>query len=419
MIDNINTNKKNSIIIFLLWPFFALIYAIRNYKASWAKDIIWFFVIFYGYTMTVHDTGERTRDTNRYRDKFLIMAATEVSFSDITATFYNAEEQSLDVIETIIIFLLSRVTNNYHILFALFGLIFGYFYSRNIWYLIDRAGRKIVPANIPIILTFSLIVGFSSINGFRFWTATHMFFYGVLPFLFEGKKKYLWISVISIFMHFSYIIPLFIFVGYLIGGNRSTLYFILFVATFFLKELDLGAVRNFLTSHLPAMFLPKVNTYTNTDYIEGIAANVSKLNWYVKLYQDALKWSVVSFLGVIFFTGKKFLSYNKTLDNLISFVFLLYSAANVIALLPSGGRFLFLANLFSVAFIFFYVQYAPRGKPIKRIISVAVPALALFTIVSIRVAFDTMGFFSVFGNPVLTAFINVDITLIELVKMLF
>ncbi len=37
-------------------------------------------------------------------------------------------------------------------------------------------------------------------------------------------------------------------------------------------------------------------------------------------------------------------------------------------------------------------------------------------IVSIRIAFDSMGFFSVFGNPLLTMFFNVDITLIELVK---
>lgn len=418
MSTSTDTNKKNSIIIFLLWPFFAIIYAIRNYKAAWAKDIIWFFIIFYGFTMIIHNVGEETIDANRYRSKFIAMAGKEVNFADVTATFYNAEEQSLDIFETIIIFLLSRVTGNYHVLFALFGLIFGYFYSRNIWYLIDRAGRKIVADNIPIILTFAFIVGFWTINGFRFYTATHMFLYGVLPFLFEGKKKYLWVSALSVFMHFSYLLPLGILAIYLLPGNRTTLYFILFIGTFFIKELDLTQVGNFLSQNLPDIFLPKVSSYTNVEYAEGLDTLLLKANWYVKVYDDALKWSVVTFLVVIFLTGKRFLSRNKNFNNLLSFTLLLYSVANVFSLVPSGGRFLSLANLFAVAFIFFYVQYAPRGKTIKKIIPIAVPALALFSIVSIRIAFETMGFFSVFGNPPLTLFINVDISLIEMVKRL-
>ena len=35
------------------------------------------------------------------------------------------------------------------------------------------------------------------------------------------------------------------------------------------------------------------------------------------------------------------------------------------------------------------------------------------------IAFDTMGFFSIFGNPLLAMFIKSDITLIELVKGFF
>lgn len=416
MNNKIDTSKKNSIIIFLLWPFFALVYALRNYKAIWAKDIIWLFVIFYGFTMTLHDVGEATMDANRYRDKFITMAAKEVSFREISATFYDAEEQSLDILETIIIFTLSRVTNNPQVLFAVFGLIFGYFYSRNIWYLVDRVGRKIIGENILILLAFAFIVSFSSINGFRFWTATHMFLYGVLPFLFEGKKQYLWITLLSALMHFSFIVPLAILVIYILAGNRILFYFILFILTFFVKELDITAIGNFLTNNLPDIFLPKVKTYTNTDYAEGLAADFEKVNWYVQIYGDALKWSVTAFLVVIFFTGRKYLSKHINLKNLFSFTLLLYSASNIISLVPSGGRFLSLSNLFAVAFIFFYVQYAPRGKTLRRLITVSVPALALFTIVSIRIAFDTMGVLSVFGNPFLSLIFKLDITLIEMVK---
>jgi hypothetical protein len=52
----------------------------------------------------------------------------------------------------------------------------------------------------------------------------------------------------------------------------------------------------------------------------------------------------------------------------------------------------------------------------KNMVALALPGLALYSIVSIRLAFDTMGFFSVFGNPLLTLFFDVNVTLIELVK---
>lgn len=411
-----STTKKNSIVLFLLWPFFALVYAVRNYKAGWAKDIIWFFVIFHGFTLTFHNIGEETIDANRYQDKFIAMAASDATWETITASFYNAEEQSLDVLETIIIFLLSRLTSNTHILFAVFGLIFGYFYSRNIWYLIDRAGKSINPSNIPVIVTFAFIVGFWQLSGFRFWTATHIFFYGTLPFIFEGKKKYLWFSVLAGFMHFSYFFPLGIVGIYIFLGNRTKIFFFLFIATFFIKELSIDQVSGFLTNNLPDILQPKVKTYTNVDVLERKAGEALNINWYVKLYIETLKWTVVSFLIVIFLTGQKFLVKNRNVDNLLSFTFLFYSFANILSLMPSGNRFIAIANLFAMTLIFFYVQYAPRGKAVKRVIFLGIPLLAFYSIVAGRVALDTMGFFSVFGNPVMSVFMDVDITLIEMVK---
>ena len=180
-----NPQRKYSLILFLIWPFFSIIYAIRNYRAIWAKDLVWFFVIFFGFTLTIilADT-EGQADSTRYRDKFVAMAGQQVNFDNISVLFYDEDSQVLDVIETIVIFTVSRFTGNYHVLFAVFGLIFGYFYSRNIWYLIDRAGKRIATENIPIILTFAFVVGFWEINGFRFWTATHIFLFGALPYLF-------------------------------------------------------------------------------------------------------------------------------------------------------------------------------------------------------------------------------------------
>ena len=417
---SVSTIRRNSLFLFLAWPFFTLIYAIRNYQANWAKDIIWLFVVFHGLTITIHDVGEEKRDANRYRDKFVKMAAKSVTFQNITSLFYTEDEdtQYVDVLELIIIYIVSRFSANYHVLFAVFGLIFGYFYSRNIWYLIEKAGGKLARENIPIIFTFAFIVGFWEINGFRFYTAVHLFFYGALPYLLEGNKKRLWFSAIAMLMHFSFVAPVGILLIYLLLRNRTNVYFALFITTFFVKELNVGQVGEFLSNNLPEIFLPRVKNYTSDAYLEVLDVLSSRGNWYIKLYDDALKWSVVSFLIVIFMTGKGFLKKYNGLQNLFSFTLLFYSFANIFALMPSGGRFIALANLFSVAIIFMYVQFAPRVKLLRRVILLALPALGLFSIVSVRVAIDTMGFFSILGNPILSSFIDADITIIEVVKNL-
>jgi EpsG family len=413
-------NNKNSIILFLIWPFFALSFAIRNYKSEWAKNIIWLFVIFHGYTLTIHsETAEGSIDANRYKLQLAEMHGQELSFDNFTASLYSEDTQYLDVFQPAVIFLVSRVTGNHHILFAIFGLIFGFFYSRNIWYLIDKAGRGMKSVNIPIILTFAFIVGFWEINGFRFWTATLVFFYGVLPYLFEGKKKYLIFSFLSIFIHFSYLFPIVILLIYLVAGRRANIYFALFIASMFIKELNLSTIGDYLSNNLPEIFLPRVKGYTSEDYANEIADTYLTANWYAVIYRDILKWVIVAFMTVVFFKGKKFIDNNKNFDSVFSFTLLLYAIANIFSLVPSGGRFLYLANLCAFAFILLYVQFAPDLKIIKKLITLSVPALILYCIVSVRIAFDTMGFFSIFGNPLLTFFIDVDITLIEVAKGLF
>jgi hypothetical protein len=418
-VNTVNTNKKNSITLFLIWPFFALWFALRNYRSIWAKDIIWFFVIFHGLTLTVHNVGEESNDANRYRNKFTDMAAQEISLENITSLFYDVESQQLDIVEPLLIFAVSRLTDNYHILFGVFGLFFGFFYSRNIWFLLDRGGSVLKKGNLPVILTFAFIIGYWQISGFRFWTAAHVFIYGMLHYLVEGNKKKIGFVLLAALIHFSFFAPAVIVAIYVALGNRTKLYFALFLITFFVSELNVTQVGEILSANLPEIFLPRVTSYTNEAYVEKLSDSTIALNWYVKVYNDALKWSVVAFLVFIYFFSQQFVNKYKGLSSLFCFALLFYSFANLFSQIPSGGRFLNITNMFGMACIFFLLQYAPRGKGLQRLVRFAVPALALFCIVSMRIGLDTMGFFSVFGNPILSLLIDVDITLIELVKGFF
>jgi len=416
-----STTRRNSIFLFLIWPFFALWYALKNYRAHWAKDILWLFVIFYGFTFVVPETrGQKTIDAVSYKDRFEEMAwADDFGFVDIVASLYSEDEegeQHLDILDTIIMFVVSRVSSNYHTLFAVFGLVFGYFYSRNIWFLIETIKQPMVKINVLLILTFSFVVGFWQINGFRFWTATQIFLYGTLPYIMDGNKKRLLFSGLAALMHFSFLAPIGVLLAYTVIGNRMIPFFILFVMTFFVQQLNITAINEALISRTPQVFMPRVESYTGEAYREKISTVYESVNWYIRLYNTALKWSVALFLIAIFATGRKTIKKYKSFNNLFCFTLFIYSFANIFSLIPSGARFISVANLFAVGFIFFYLQFVPRSTLLKRVILLSTPALILFITVSIRIGFDTMGFFCVLGNPLLSFFVEADITMIATIK---
>ena len=122
------------LLFFCIWPFGALILSFIKYSKKWTKNLIWAFVVFYGYTFVISND---TMDANRLLTRF----ETAVQFKgDIHAYFLNLfilTEGNINFLEPFIHYLVALFTDNFQILMAVFGLIFGYFYSRNICYLID------------------------------------------------------------------------------------------------------------------------------------------------------------------------------------------------------------------------------------------------------------------------------------------
>ena len=199
-------NNFYAFLVFLIWPFLSVVFAIRNYRTSWAKNIVWLFVAYFGYTIVINDSI----DASRYRDKFLFSASTGDEKKNI-AVYEVGEKDSIDFLEPIISKAISSFTTNYKILFAVFGLIFGFFYSRNIWILLKYLESPIMFTGIILLITFLLINPFWNLNGFRFYTASQVFIYGILLYFVEEKKSGIWFILSTFTIHFSFMIAIVIF----------------------------------------------------------------------------------------------------------------------------------------------------------------------------------------------------------------
>ncbi len=397
---------KNAIFYFILFPFLGLINAIRNYRSNWAKPTMIAFVAFFGLSMVKSDTV----DSTRYMQNLEIMYNSNKDFDTIQAGFYNGEGGQIDVYVTLVTFVFSMFTDNGNILFLFFGLVFGYFYANNIWLVLTQSKGKLHWEQHLLLAAFSLVIGFWNINGVRMWTAAHVFFYGGFLYLFQGKKKGIFIAATSMLIHFSFVLPIFLLVSYSLVKINFRLLYIFYIASFFIAELNIDFIRTTLESNLPDFLLPKVKTYFNDDYLEGYEEVTVAVNWYVLYYKKILVYFTVIFISILFFKTTP----SEKVKKLLGFSLLFLSVANILSLLPSGARFLNVAFLFSLA-TSFIIYSNVKDAFVLRSVRILSPLLILFCIISVRLSLD---YFNVttLTNPIVVFMTDINQPLIDLIK---
>lgn len=413
-----NTDEKSGFyaaLVFLIWPLLSVISAFKQYNKTWAKNIIWAFCAFYGFAFAIGAESEGS-DIVRYVARLEYLNGVEMGFSDAINHFL--ESGQLDVLNTVITILVSRFTGSQEVLTTIYGIIFGFFFSRNLWYVLERLENKLLPITILLLVCFFLIIPIWELNGFRFWTASHIFIYGLLPFLFEGKKKGILISAASILVHFAFIVPVGILCVYLVAGNRLVLYFCFFVATFFISEIDIEAFNNLLETYAPEILQDRTASYRSESQVENYREGAPEsLRWYAVWYGRALKWSIMGFLVVLFLKGRTFFKENIRWLTLFSFTLLFYAVANLLSSLPSGGRFHAIAEMIALALIILYIQNREQEVVMERFVLAATPALLLYVIVAFRTGLYSMSATVVFGNPIIALFFTGEhISLNDVIK---
>jgi len=397
---------------FLVWPFGVMLAALRHRDRKWSMNIFWLFCIFLGMTFVIASEGP---DYARYASTLRSFHDEGVTWSELINSIYTPGSNFVDVVQPVLTWFISLFTDNPSVLFAGFALIFGFFYSRNLWYLLWKIDDKISLVTFVFVLTFALINPIWNINGFRMWTASQVFIYGLLPYLTEGDRKKLWWSVSSVLFHFSFIFPIAMLGLYILFKNRINIYFIFFLITAFIPALDLKGIRDAL-GFMPEFLQPRVTIYANPLYAERIAESQQSLNWYVPLSGEILTWIIYAFSIVIFKDRKQL---EGPFLAIFCFGMWLYGWANIASLVPVGERFVTLSNIVMFFLIILYLQQNSHRKVFRMFRNISIPGLLLFIIVSLRMGFDYISLTTIFGNPILAFLVEDNIPLINYVKDLF
>jgi hypothetical protein len=402
--------------LFLIWPFLAAISAVWNFRKPWAKNIFWAFCAFYGMSFAIGAESQGS-DIVRYVAGYQALHGAQMGVGEVITYFLQSGE--IDILRLLISYVLSRFTDSQAALTLVYGAIFGYFLSRNLWFILERLEGKVAPIVILLILCFFLVNPIWKINGFRMWTAVHVFLFGLLPWLLNGEKKWLWVSVMSILVHFSFVVPVGVLIGYVFLGNRLNIFFGFYLFTFFIAELDIAVFNDLMQSYAPEILQERTASYRSETNIVSRPMEENKNNWYIRWQGAALSWPIMGFIITLFWTGRDFFKENTGWASLFSFTLLFYGVANILSSLPSGGRFMVIGQLCALALIILYVQNRPHEKAISRLALFASPGLLLYVIVEIRVALLSMSATTVLGNPVLAMFLSGEqLSLNDVLKML-
>lgn len=404
--------RKHPYISFFIWPFATLFLNITNVRASYFKNLVWMFTVFYGYTFILNS---EERDADRYKNKLIEFYELEnLGIGSVFDEVYT--ENYADVLQPTITYVISRFTNNSNILFAVFAFVFGFFYSRNIALILELFDAKLNKYGVLFLVLFVFLIPIWQINGFRMWTAAHMFLFFFLKFLKYNNKKYLLGTFLTFFVHFSFVFPIIIILIYMLFGNRTGLYFIFFILTFFILEVSINFSQ--IVPELPLVFQERIESYSNQDYIDYAATKQVQVNWYIMYRGMMIRYLLYSLLVFIYLFRSNLFKSDRVIWNLLSFAFLFAAVANLLLAQPvaSLGRFTAMANMLFCIVLILIFEKIPSIKLIRFLSPIIFIFIAFYVVVEIRIGFDTMGTSAIALNPFIAPFINENIPLIDFFK---
>lgn len=424
--SNLRQNGNTAIVLTFLFPFAGLIYTLNHWRESWAKNAFWLACIYLGAVFiywhegTILGTGG---DGGRYVLELMKMHDSDITLSQILGQ-YQIDHNSLDLYQPVLTWLISRFTDNGHVLFAAFAIVFGFFYSRNIWYILEKLPNKKLGNLFIIVTLYFLICPITAINGVRMWTATHVYVYAMMPYMLERDKSKIWWVLLTPLIHFSFLyVTLFAVAWFLLPyrlKTQSSLFLsiglALFVVSLFVNSLNLDAISGMIAEYSPESYESRIEGYVSEDVANRNAEARALNNWYVGASGIVSHWCYNLLLLVMLPCLKRNFKNNYGLMQLYAFALFLGSLANIMALIPSGGRFQVLSQMFKVPLILLVVMSIPNSDVFRKYVNIATIFLLIPFVVESRRLFDYFSITAIFGNFLTVFFWENNVALITLIK---
>ncbi len=231
--SSVTFKSKHYLLLFIVWPFLAFITAIVNYRQKNARKVVYFYLIYYGLTFVLKNIGV---DSERYALELKQTAELPFSvFFKIVGGLYT--DTSVDILQPLITFIISRFTSHHSLLFAVFAAIFSFFYLKSINLLHDRYSKYPGWNALIIMVFFIMVTPVTTVGGVRMPIAIWIFFYGAYHVILYRDARYLLLTLASSLVHWSFLTANAVLIIYFFVGNRNFIYFPVALLSFIFPRL--------------------------------------------------------------------------------------------------------------------------------------------------------------------------------------
>jgi hypothetical protein len=396
----------------MIWPFLGFVVAIRAGLSSLTLPVILFFSFLYGYSIYLYGG-----DILHYRDSFDDVAAyswndyvylvTHTLDTDKGSQYHtHVAIQKPDIFALTFQFLVSRFTDNPRWFWGFLSVFYTYlivlFVKEVAHHLPNK--RKYWYEQVFIVALLMVIPFYVGVTGVRFWPALFIFLIFVLKHLSTNSIKYLFLSALSVLIHYSFFFPVSLYLIIALTGFRrwsvGPVVISAFVVVALSSTTDLFMfLQNWATVFEDTSVEQNVGGYVDQDIYKMRIEKASARNWYVQLSSDLLLYLLLTTCTIDFFGISKLR--DTPLTSRLFLCGLLFFSLTLLSFnLGSIGRF---KNIF---FLLMLVRYAillnayPKKMYLKTLAYMLVPVLALHILVSFRSGFYTVDPLLLIGNPI-------------------
>lgn len=379
------SNSKHYLLLFLIWPFLAFITALANYGKKESKTVVYIFLIYYGFNFV---NSNEAVDAFRYALSLKINA--QLPFSDffkIVGGIY-ATDTSLDIIEPLVSFIVSRFTSNFGVYFAVWAAIFGFFYLKSINLLYERHRENPGWNTMIMLVFFIMILPITSISGVRMWTAAWVFFYGAYHVVLYRNPKYILLTLAASLLHWSFFSANAILLIYFFVGNRNLVYVPLALSSFVLPQI-FAPIFQIISLRMGGAFQNRYEGYSSEGYVLAHQDSLAQASWFLQIGNNIVFYFLLLSIVVIqirtFKTEKE-----KEMKNLFSFLLLFLTFVNIGIAIPSlGSRFQIIFFLFATLYVFLFFQKI-QGNRINLLTLLGLFPIALYSAITFRLGSESI-----------------------------
>ncbi len=324
--------KSGDFLLFLINPLIAAARGFVNIRNRQSLFVImgWFLV----FGMGLSDLNELA-DSYSYIHEFRLAQNMDFhQYKSMLEDYLTFESNTKDIYTLTVTFLISRVTDNYHVLYIFYALVFGCFYLMSLKILLRYPiSNDVVFYALLFIFCFSNPI--FNINGVRFWTAAWICVYSTLSFIVDKKYWKLLLLLIIPLIHISALIWVMLVLIYIITKRFQKVWVVLFLLSSFFSIVSYLDIVSSNINVLPPVIQAMIHSYIESDRAQEIMEG-SNLPLYATILSNLPGYFrlILSYILIVY-SGK--INRTKISSNLFTAYLVVGSFVNYTASVPSVG----------------------------------------------------------------------------------